>query len=336
MPDSPAADASRTLRVTGAGASHQVRHLLEAFVLRSGWEVFQLPPDPSSHQTQTEALIPGVQPAPQSDRGFRSPSSPGQIELLVMDGSRTDAALLAQTALHSGWRVLIVPPVALQPEELGVLSSSVLTPGQTCGVWRPRRCDPDFRQALSVATDPATGPIHRLHFALHEVAAELLPQPVPCSLDVLPDFGAARLDQLQQLVPATVLRVFSRLTRAAPGFEHTSIQPGTEARVTGFSSLIEFSTGTIAELSLDMAAPARLATGWTLQGRSGGYHQGRQSFTVPDGEIYDVPLTTPELDPVEELIRSLLDPSGERSAPVASLSEEAAVLRLMSTIRQNG
>jgi len=320
--------------VTCAGLSHQVRYLAEAFVLQGNCEVFHLPPDCSPPPNQPEAPIPGVQPAPPS--GFCSPSSPGQIELLVIDGSRTDAAALAHAALRAGWHVLIVPPVPLPPEELDALSTSARTQEQVCGIWRPRRCDPDFRQALSVAADPAVGPIHRLHFALHEVAAELLPHPVPCSLDVLWDFGAARLDQLRQLVPEAVERVFSRLTYAVPGFQHESAEPAPEARVTGLSALIEFSTGTIAELSLDMAAPARLATGWTVQGRSGGYHQGRQSFTVPDGEIYDVPLNSPELDPVEELIRSLRHSPADRPASVATPGEEAAVLQLMDTIRHNG
>ena len=253
---------------------------------------------------------------------FQNAAPMDDINALIVSDVCNDSMLSVRRAIDIGLHVLIIPPVRLSAAQIADLVEQRIKKNGQLLVWRPLRNDADSRAARRVARAVEIGTLRSIRYTLHEMAAEFLPAISrssgsevcrPVWLDVIDDFLEPRLDLLLGLTNAPVRRVFATCSRSTPDFSAiittevlTKVDrlKGT-AGPTGCLVVIEFGDGLIAQVDLDLAATARLAPGWTLQGTRGGYAGGRQFCSADDGELFDVPVETVPVDPCAELLSAL-------------------------------
>jgi len=259
--------------------------------------------------------------------------------------------------LTSGCCVVTESPIGASEE----LASLVGSDGQSSSVFMLRRGfdAPDFRRAWEVVSDGEAGEVRHVEFTLQQTAAFFLPEdpdapdlgdwPLPVELEsgVLAAFGRDVLAQMLTLIPQPVARLFATLSFRRPEFgpvECPSGQSRLAARPanvdSGFRVWLEFATGETAQLTVDLASHADVATGWTLQTSRGGYRNSRKVLTEADGEIYDVPVDAPAETLLDQVAGFLDGTRREKSAAtngdvlqrLFSLQTEVRVLKLLDAI----
>ncbi len=151
----------------------------------------------------------------------------------------------------------------------------------------------------------------------------------------LAGFAASALDQLLCLLDSPVVRLSARISNAIPGFGKTGNRSALETtHETGFCVQLQTESGIVAQLEIDLACSTPLDTGWMIQGTQGGFGQGAESRTEPDGEVYQVPVDVEPIDPYAELEARL---RGDRSTlvpgVVSSIQHEVVVAEFLEAIR---
>ena len=204
--------------------------------------------------------------------------------------------------------------------------------GRLLLVHHPRRSDPEFRQALSVAQDQSVGPIRSAKFVSWTYGipprgatrgtGPLPPDGVDDTQVTKVRFVAHALDQLVLLIGDRPLRVFAAGDPNAPGF------PDLFAGLS-LSLQIHFEHGCQAEIDVRLDSPTPFQSGWMLTAERGGYSKGRRFTLADDGEIFDSPVPlavdSQDADQFERLAQQIR--SGQRD-PV----EEARVRTVVALL----
>ena len=266
--------------------------------------------------------------------------------------------------LSAGCRVITVSPIAGADSADDDLSSLVGLNKAISDVRILRRGfeDPDYRRACQVVADGEAGDVLHVEFVFNQMAAFFLPED-PETPDLCDQQAAAELEfgvlaaiapdllaQLLTLIPRPVVRLFATLSFRRPEFGPVGSLSGRSrlaarpAEVdSGFRVWLEFETGETAQLSVDLASHADIATGWTLQTIRGGYRNSRQVLTESDGEIYDVPVE-PGSESLLDAVARFLEASateGESASTcdgigrLFSLQTESRVLKLLEAVRDS-
>lgn len=283
--------------------------------------------------------------------------------VFLFDASEKRIASIRQ-CLSAGCRVITESPIAESGstnDDLFPLVAADKDSSKVC-ILRRGLEDPDFRRACQVVADGEAGQVLHVEFVLNQMAALFLPedpdapdlcdQPALAELEsgALSAFGPDLLAQLQAMIPQPVVRLFATLSFRRPEFGPVDSPPG-QSRLaarpsevdSGFRVWLEFETGETAQLSVDLASHADVATGWTLQTTRGGYRNSRQVLTEADGEIYDVPVEPGSgslLDAVAEFLTSQSGGGSSQRANEVPLSlfsveTEMRVLQLLAAIRES-
>ena len=208
-----------------------------------------------------------------------------------------------------GQHLIAEAPFALGYQSAEQAFADAAQRGRRLLVHHPRRADPDFRQALSVAQDEKIGAIRAAKFVLWSYgrpprgATRGVQQPFrdeyaePGTTKVR--FVAHALDQLVQLVPSRPIRVAA------------FVDPGVADLFAGDSLLLRivFESGCLAEIDIRLDSPTPFQNGWMLTSERGGYAKGRQYTLTDDGEVFDSPVTisdnNAEADPFDWLAREI-------------------------------
>ena len=332
--DSPEAAAPLPVAVIGSGRSS--RFYRECLTLDSRFEV----------TSQADEL-------PQ-DADLKSPAA-----VCLFDATATRLASIRQ-CLASGCRVVTESPVAASAsDELAALSGSD-NGSSTVFILRRGLEDPDFRRAWEVVSDGEAGDVRHVEFTLQQTAAFFLPEdldapdpanlsaPVELESGVLAAFGPDLLAQTLTLIPQPAVRLFATMSFRRPEFGPVESPPGTSRLAarpadvdSGFRVWLEFETGETAQLTVDLASHADVATGWTLQTTRGGYRNSRKVLTEADGEIYDVPVEAGDSSQFDA-VAAFLDggdledaTASDRLRRLFSLQTELRVLKLLEAIRES-
>lgn len=332
--DSPEAVSPLHVAVIGSGRSS--RFYWECLTLDSRFEV----------TSQVDELPP--------DAGLRSLAA-----VFLFDETAPRLASI-QRCLANGCRVVTESPVATSASDESASLGSSDNESSPVFILRRGFENPDFRRAWEVVSDGEAGDVRHVEFTLQQTAAFFLPEdpdapdpanssaPAELQSGVLAAFGPDLLAQTLTLIPQQVVGLFATRSFRRPEFGPVESLPGLSrlaARLadvdSGFRVWLEFETGETAQLTVDLASHAEVATGWTLQTTRGGYRNSRKVLTEADGEIYDVPVGAGDsslLDAVAAFLES--GDSGDTAASdnlqrLFSLQTELRVLRLLEAIRES-
>ena len=157
-------------------------------------------------------------------------------------------------------------------------------------IHHPRRSDPEFQQALTVARDEKIGAIRAAKF-VHWIYGR-----PPCGVTrgvKLPlgdeyaephatkvRFVAHALDQLVVLIPSRPIRVTATTDLGPDLFACDSLVLH-----------IDFESGCQSEIDIRLDSPTPFQSGWILTGERGGFAKGRQYTLTDEGEVFDSPVT---------------------------------------------
>ncbi len=207
------------------------------------------------------------------------------------DAFRSDLAL---PELLSTKHVILESPIGVTPAVLDQALNIAHQQGRQLLVRHPRRVDPEFRQALSVAQDQSIGQIHSAKltswtYAIPPQGAVRGTDPLqPDGLDDLQitktRFVAHALDQLLSLIDDRPVRVYANGEPNARG--HLDLLAGFS-----LSLQIHFEHGCQAEIDIRLNSPTQFQSGWMLTAERGGYSKGRRFTLTDEGEIFDSPVS---------------------------------------------
>lgn len=228
-----------------------------------------------------------------------------------------------------GQHLIAEAPFALGHQSAKQAFADAAQQGSLLLIHHPRRADPDFRQALTVARDEKIGEIRAVKFVLWSYgrpprgATRGIQQPFgdeyakPGATKVR--FVAHALDQLVQLIPSRPIKV------SAIG------DPGVSDLFAGDSLLLRivFESGCLAEIDIRLDSPTPFQNGWTLTSERGGYAKGRQYTLTDDGEVFDSPVTISEDDAESDQFEWL---AREIRSGVPNAKEEAHVLAVVALL----
>jgi predicted dehydrogenase len=269
-----------------------------------------------------------------------------------------------QHCLARGCRVVTESPVAdssTVKDEAALHAQAI--EGASRGFVLRRGVDaPDFRRAWRVVTDGEAGGVRHVEFTLNQTAAFFLPEdpdapdlgdappPVELKTGVLAAFAPDLLAQTLTLVPKSVVWLFATRSFRRPEFGPVESPSGLSRLAarpddidSGFRVWLEFESGETAQLTVDLASHADVATGWTLQTTRGGYRNSRKVLTETDGEIYDVPVESGADRLFDAAVAFLAGEAVGRESSLLcdglerlfSLQTELRVLKLLNLIRES-
>ena len=304
QPDDSPCDTS-PLRIATVGLSGAAVFHLEAAAIRDGLE--PVAAASTGEPNEPNEPVPGCPVCNLDELIERS-----DIDVVFVCGpveSRIDTAVkLLQNSQH----VVVESSAALTPEQIQRLIRESSFAARYCSVWRPRHFEPDFRRAVQVVASGEAGPVRTVRFLQHQMAAAMLPDAGSSSSrdqithSTLRDILGHRLAQALTLINEPIKSVTASFDRDPVFFGTTdSAIEKTPAGDTSFHTMIEFESGASVLLDIALSSVAPVSTGWIVQGTRGGYHAARQHITVEDGEIYDVAVEIPPLDPYQQLREQL-------------------------------
>lgn len=206
---------------------------------------------------------------------------------------------LAATGLSHSQHMIVETPLTLSSEVAGQAFRMAAERGRLLLIHHPRRGDPEFRQALTVASDSTIGAIRAAKFVSWSYGLpprEAVRHHGPLAVDVSNDpqmtklrFVAHALDQLVSLIGDEPISVFATGDSRAAGAPDLRVGYSLALR-------IAFERGCEAEIDIRIDSPTPFQSGWTLTGERGGYVKGRQYTLTEDGEVFDSPVTPGDVD----------------------------------------
>lgn len=279
--------AASPLRIGLIGLGRPGLHLIERFAAGGPFRIVAAFDD----STTAEVVSPfGVRLA----TDFRDLLAATDIDVVWISeswGLRKDFVLPDVLATK---HAILETPLGVTPAVLDRAFQVAHQRGRQLIVRHPRRCDTEFRQALSVAQDRSLGPIRAAKliswtYGLPPRGATRGPGPLP------PDgnddaqvtkmrFAAHALDQLLLLIGGRPIRVFATGDSTAGGF------PGL---IAGYSLALRilFEHGCQTEIDIRLDSPTQFQSGWMLTTEQGGYSKGRRFTLTEEGEIFDSPVS---------------------------------------------
>lgn len=220
--------------------------------------------------------------------------------------------------------------------------------------WMPRQADRDFQQAFKVVASGETGNLRSLRYVLNELGTSMYSARLrdtdrwrdtmdaeEMHRGVLATIGPHVIDQFLQLADRPIEWLHGRLFHGLPEFAELADSDDPVLRVgeidTGFRMNCGLEGGAVAEIEVDLACATRFSTGWVLQGTHGGFVDGRQTLTVEDGEIYDVPVEAASVDSCANCLETVRAWSSDAARARTSAAHDRAVRtgRIISLIRQS-
>ena len=227
---------------------------------------------------------------------------------------------------------IVETPLALTLEAADRAFREAAEQGRLLLVHHPRRSDPEFRQALSVASDSNIGRVRAVKFVSWSYG--LPPRGATRGngrlvLDASDDsqttklrFVAHALDQLVPLVGDEPVSVFATGDPRAASARDLWVGYSLALR-------IAFERGCQAEIDIRLDSPTPFQSGWTLTGERGGFTNGRQYTLTEEGEVFDSPVTPSDddqgVDQFEWLARQI-------RGGVADAVEEARVRTVVALL----
>lgn len=203
-------------------------------------------------------------------------------------------------------------------------------------IHHPRRSDPDFLQALSVAKDQSLGCIRAAKWVSWTYG--LPPRGVARGQGPLPPDGSddAQVTKVRFVAHALdqlVLLVGDRPCRLSATSDWNA--SGSPDLFAGYSLSLQitFEHGCHAEIDIRLDSPTQFQSGWLLAAERGGYAKGRRFTLTDEGEVFDSPVTlssegtesTDQFEWLAQQIRSgMCDPAEEsRVRTVVALLDAA-------------
>lgn len=245
----------------------------------------------------------------------------------------------AIAVMRAGHDVIVEVPIAATVSEVDAVLQAARDTGRRCRVCLAPRDDADFSRACTVLRSGQLGKLRTATLTLRQAAAFVLPHILPATervsdeeqLGVLDVFGWRYLEQLVRLISAPIVRVFGLINQGQLCFDSLTSCGVTTARETGFLAVIEFASGAVAHVEVDLASSVS-ANGahWVLQGDRGGYAAGKQSLLEADGEVFEV-----------DVVPTRKDSSSDLLAPTSPEEQDselgiiAAVAQLVAAIKQS-
>lgn len=216
--------------------------------------------------------------------------------------------------------VIVETPLALSSADAERAFEAATQNRRVLLVRHPRRTDPDFQQAQSVAQDSTLGSLRAAKFVSWTYG--LPPRGVTRGHGPLPQdasydprittlrFAVHALDQLLALVNDRPLRVFATTER---------IDQTTPDLTAGLSLALQiaFERGCHAAIDIRLNSPAQFQSGWLLTSERGGYANGKRFTLTEEGEVFDAPVAAavgrgPDADQFEWLAQQIR--RGERDS----------------------
>jgi hypothetical protein len=262
------------------GLSPVGRFLLERLSLLPGCEavLFQPSEDPKDEQAQSLGMA-------SITNWHRFLSESALKAVLFLDGESLSLQGVEEV-FQAGLAVGILPPLNWQPDEWREL---IKNPQRRWFLLNPHCESSDFRAARASIQSGELGTLaatKRVSWVGELVAPES-PRPL------IPDRWLSQwlwedVDQLLQLAQEVPVSLYAADYQIEPA---------------GYSLILHFPSGLIAHLERRRGSAVPLEIGWTITGTTGGYSNGHRHIKTEAGELYDVPVEIPALEPL-----SIFDP----------------------------
>lgn len=261
------------------------------------------------------------------------------VDRVIVASPLERRAIDAIDVMRAGYDVSIEVPIAVTLSEVDAVLQAARETGRRCRVCLAPRDDADFSRAWTVLRSGQLGCLRTATLTLRQAAAFVLPHLLPATervsdeeqFGVLDVFGWRYLEQLVRLIREPIVRVFGVINHGQLCFDTLASCGTTTARETGFLAVIEFASGAVAHVEVDLASSVSTSGAlWVLQGDRGGYAAGQQSLLEADGEIFEVNVVTTRSDSsIDGLAASSWDESN------AELEVIAVVAQLVEAIKQS-
>lgn len=217
------------------------------------------------------------------------------VEFVVVTSPLERRLVDVQRALKAGHHVRVIAPVGTSTNEWRAALATARAAGTSLRAVSLQPDSTDFHQAQRVVQSGQLGRLRQINFTWRQVADFALPRNESArpKVGIVEEMAHRCWQQLAQLVPGRVVRVFGIINRGQLCFDSLSTcgatpESPTPAHESGFLAVMEFENGCVAQLEVDLASSTTLAPQWRLQGDRGGYLQGKQSLIEADGEVFEV------------------------------------------------
>ena len=295
---------SESFRVGIVGLSPVGRFLLEQLSLLPGFEavLFQ----PADHLPDEQAKSLGITSVEDWQRFLYE----SQLKTVLFLEGLSLLPERVDEAFQAGLPVGLLPPFDWEPNQWRDLTSP---PQRRWFVLSPHREDNDFRAGFACLQSgnlASLAAVKRISW-VGELLEPETPRPQADNHPMIPDRWLPQLlwediDQLLQLTGEPPMAVY-----AADFCE----QPAS------YLLIFHYPGGLIAHLERRRGTAVPLELGWTITGSAGGYSNGHRHIKTEAGELYEVPVELPAVEPF-----SLFDPL-RTSEPSAGDQRESRLVQ---------
>jgi predicted dehydrogenase len=258
------------LRIGIVGLGRLGRHHLQRLGLRADCRVVAVY-DPS----QVERSLPTADAVPRFPTWQAFLAVDG-LEVVWVCTPLPERARFACAALAAGKHVIVEQPFCANLAEADAIGQAAEEARRMALGAATHRGDGEFRTPWALVQSGKLGLLKLARLTVQQFVPALGREPRE---SVLLEFGGTSFDQLLQLIPEPVTRVFAQINRPDP-----------RAADDEFRVLLQFENGAVAQVEISLNSFVPLNTGWILNGTHGGYAQGIHYRATAEGELIDAPL----------------------------------------------